>query len=65
MSEQTMWAVKTGFGRIIPETIATLGGRARLLAMLHHTHGRDWPEMMRESGYTVVRVRITEVQDGA
>lgn len=61
MTEQIMWAVKTGLGNFLFNTVAPTERGARLAAEL--CDQRDWAEMQRESGYRIVRVRITEVQD--
>lgn len=63
MAEQIMWAVKTGLGNFLFATVAPTQRGARLAAEL--CDQRTWEEMQAQSGYRIVRVRITEVQDGA
>ena len=62
MAEQIMWAVKTGFGRILTETLAPLAVKAKALATVHDSHARPWEEMHDDSGYRCIRVKVVEVE---
>jgi hypothetical protein len=63
MSEQTMWAVKGADG-IIDKATVRATERESINAFLPNQGICRWVRYV-DHGYRCVRVRITEVQDGA